>query len=267
MSEDISGLLAGWEFVPGELSVRKVEGVDGRVCIQVRMDLGLMQLEWSGRPDATRPHGFESLLDYYQDARQRWDDEHHLEVFSLPRDACHELSVEAMKYYWRRVSFFELKEYAKAEQDAAHNLAILDLCEQCGESEEDRQMADHHRAFVLAHWSQARALGRLEQQDHGGALVEIRDGIRRIEIHLKGIGRFDQLDDLAELRFLRDWEKEVDGARPRTAHEQLVADLQSAVEQEQFELAATLRDRLHRLEREQPLRLPVVGAPRSGRGE
>lgn len=267
MSEDIGGLLAGWEFVPGELSVRKVQGADGRACIQVRMDLGLMQLEWTGRPDALRPHGFDSLLEYHQEARRHWEDEHPLEPFTLSRDDCHELSVEAMKYYWRRISFFELKEYAGAERDAEHNLAILDLCEQCGDTEEDRQMADHHRAFVLAHRSQARALARLARQDHGAALAEIRDGIRDIEAHLRGLGRFDQLEDLPELRFLRDWEKEVDGARPRTAEEQLIVDLQVAVEQEQFELAATLRDRLHRLEREQSLRVPVAGASRSGRGQ
>lgn len=261
MSEDIDGLLAGWAFVPGELSVRKVQGAEGRICIQVRMDLGLMQLEWTGRPDALRPKGFESLLDYHQDARRRWEEEHPLEPFALSREDCHELSMEAMKYYWRRVSFFELKEYAGAERDAEHNLAILDLCEQCADAEEDRQMADHHRAFVLAHRSQARALARLARQEHGAALVEIRDGIHRIEGHLRGLGRLDQLDDLPELRFLRDWEKEVDGARPRTAHEQLVADLQAAVEHEQFELAATLRDRLYRLEREQSLRVPQQAGP------
>jgi hypothetical protein len=266
MNLDISGLLAGWQFVPGELSVRRIERDDRGPCIQVRMDLGLMQLEWAGRPDATRPHGFDSLLDYYLDARERWDRDRQ-EPFTLSRDACHQLSLEAMKYYWRRVSFFELKEYAKAELDAVHNLAILDLCEQYAEVEEDRQMADHHRSFVLAHWAQARALGCLERRDHSGALAQIREGIQRVETHLRNMGRFDQLDDLAELRFLREWEKEVDGARPRTAHEQLSSELRRAVEQEQFELAAALRDRLQCLECEQPVRLAAAPLPSPGRGE
>ena len=43
---------------------------------------------------------------------------------------------------------FELKEYALAEQDARHNLSILDLCYQYAEAEEDRQMAEQHTPFV-----------------------------------------------------------------------------------------------------------------------
>ena len=65
MSKDISSILEGWEYVPDELRVRKIEGSDGVSMVQIRMDLGLMQLEWTGRPDAARPHGFSSLLDFH----------------------------------------------------------------------------------------------------------------------------------------------------------------------------------------------------------
>ena len=58
MNNDISPILGDWDYAPGELSVRKVEGDDGRSKIQIRMDLGLMQLEWDGRPDAVSPHGY-----------------------------------------------------------------------------------------------------------------------------------------------------------------------------------------------------------------
>lgn len=247
MKEDITPILKGWDYIPGELSVRQVEGPDGRRKIQVRMDLGLMQLEWVGRPDAHRPHGYESLLDYFQDERRRWEGDNPYVPFTLSRDDCWDLSQEAMKYYWRRISFFELKEYERAEQDALHNLAILDLCYACAEAEEDRQMAEQHTPFVTAHRFQARALRRFDRDDFDGTLKEIRAGIEEIEGFFSQLGHLDQIEACPELRFLRDWEEEVENSRPLTLQEQLRADLKTAVEQEQFELAASLRDRLRRL--------------------
>ena len=51
---------------PGVINVRKIHGVDGLPKFQMRLDLGLLQMEMSGRPDGVRPHGYESLLDYFE---------------------------------------------------------------------------------------------------------------------------------------------------------------------------------------------------------
>ncbi len=241
MCKDISPILRGWSYTPGELRVRRIEAGDGRPRIQIRMDLGLMQLEWSGRPDGTRPRDCASLLDYFQDECQR-------RQRALSRADCWELGQEAMQYYWRRISFFELKEYERAEQDALHNLDILDLCQEFAEHPEDRQIAQQYRAFVTAHRIQARVLALLEQRDHELALARLRDGIRHIEEILVEQQGFDSLQDCQELRFLREWERELEGSRPLSLREKLSADLKTAVEQEKFELAASLRDRLRLLE-------------------
>jgi hypothetical protein len=254
MSKDIGPILGKWDYSPGQLKVRKISGADGQTKIQIRMDLGLMQLEWSGRPDAARPHGRSSLLEYYQEKRQQWEQQHGGGSFVLSRQDCWELAQEAMKYYWRRISFFELKEYGRAEEDALHNLAILDMCHACAECEEDRQMAEQYRPFVTAHRVQARALSLLEAEDYEGTLGEIRQGIGQIEEYLKEIGRFELLDSCPELAFLRDWESEVENARPLSMRERLKAELRAAVEQDKFELAASLRDRLRLLETETPAR-------------
>ena len=66
MSKDITSILAGWEFDPDELQVRIVAGDDGRDKIQMRIDLGLIQMELAGRPDGLSPAGFESLLELYE---------------------------------------------------------------------------------------------------------------------------------------------------------------------------------------------------------
>src|SRR5437899_1059200 len=70
MSQDIRPLLVGWDFEPERMQVRTISGEDGAEKIQMRIDLGLIQMEINGRPDGERPEGFESLLDVYE-ARAR----------------------------------------------------------------------------------------------------------------------------------------------------------------------------------------------------
>ena len=55
---------------PEGVQVRVITGEDGSEKIQMRIDLGLIQMEINGRPDGERPEGFESLLDVYE-ARAR----------------------------------------------------------------------------------------------------------------------------------------------------------------------------------------------------
>ena len=68
LSKDITPILAGWDYDPDELQVRIVAGDDGRDKIQMRIDLGLIQMELTAGPTAQRPDGFESLLDYHEAA-------------------------------------------------------------------------------------------------------------------------------------------------------------------------------------------------------
>ncbi len=254
MKRDISQLIKGWAHTPNQgLCVRKVEGVDGRDMVQIRVELGLMQLEWTGRPDAHQPFGYRSLLDYYQDRRLGQEDKERQKGFTLSRQDCQALTREAVQYYWRRMSFFELKEYERAEKDAEHNLAILSLCQECAESEDDRQMAGQYRVYVMTHRIQARALARVERNEYGRALGIIREGIEEVETYLTAQEQpadIDDIGDCPELVFLRELEDEVRQAQPLSTVEQLQAELSEAVEQEQFELAAELRDRLRRLDAE-----------------
>src|SRR5271169_2714400 len=63
LSQDILKILAGWDFDPDQLQVRIITGEDGTEKIQMRIDLGVIQMEIEGRPDGQRPEGFESILD------------------------------------------------------------------------------------------------------------------------------------------------------------------------------------------------------------
>ena len=50
---------------------RLVTARDGRSVVQVRLDLGILQLEIEGRPDGQRPHGFATYYEYLRDVAQR----------------------------------------------------------------------------------------------------------------------------------------------------------------------------------------------------
>lgn len=66
MNVDITELLQGWPFEPGKINVRLIEGEGGEQKVQVRLDLGVLQIELDGRPDGLRPLDHDSLLEYYE---------------------------------------------------------------------------------------------------------------------------------------------------------------------------------------------------------
>lgn len=242
--KDITDILDGWEYEPQRISVRKIMGDDGKVKIQLRLDLGLLQMETEGRPDGTRPYGEESLLDYYQTLLE----ERGAEQFELDPEDCARLRMESMQYYHRRISFFELREYAAAARDAEHNLRIMDLINEYAREKSDRAASEQYRAFVLMHRTQALTSVLLERKDFEGALRHIDEGIEEIERFLREYGREEMIGETQELRFLRRWREEIQKNKPRSLRDELEKRLQEAVEREEYERAAKLRDMIRGME-------------------
>ena len=48
---DIDQILRTWEFEPGEVAARLVRAGDGREVLQMRVEMGILQLETENRPD------------------------------------------------------------------------------------------------------------------------------------------------------------------------------------------------------------------------
>src|SRR5436190_1974115 len=71
--DHIDHILQSWPYEPSTLSVRIRQGADGRDVLQMRLDLGLLQLETEGRPDGTRPGGKNTYLDHLYDLESRWE--------------------------------------------------------------------------------------------------------------------------------------------------------------------------------------------------
>ena len=53
-NQHIDEILRDWPYEPDSVSVRLTEGDDGRDVIQMRIEMGVLQLETSGRPDGQR---------------------------------------------------------------------------------------------------------------------------------------------------------------------------------------------------------------------
>src|SRR5271155_2210128 len=109
MNLDLDNILGDWPHEPGQIKVRKILGNDGREKLQLRIDLGLIQMDVAGRPDGQRPHDSESLLAYHMArARMREGDGKN---FALTAEDCGELQQEGIQYYHRYISFFQLNDY------------------------------------------------------------------------------------------------------------------------------------------------------------
>src|SRR5256885_3582181 len=94
--KDISVILKGWDYESGTINVRKVAGLDGSPKLQLRLDLGLLQMELTGRPDGQRPHGSESLLDYQESLLRDHQRRNGTDLaFSLSSEQCQSLRDEA----------------------------------------------------------------------------------------------------------------------------------------------------------------------------
>ncbi len=236
--EHLDHQLKRWKFDPESNCVRLLKGADGRDVIQMRVDLGILQLETTGRPDGARPEGFPTLLDSLLHAETESPD------FELDEETCMEIDREFVQFYHRRVAWLRLQRFDKAVRDANHTLALMDFCQEHSPCEEWTLQHEQHRAFVIFHKTQAAALGAIEEQSPQGALQAIDEGLERIEENFEDLGWEDDFesDELVQRLMHLRTSLQSEFSIEKSLHEQLA----EAVELEQYELAARLRDQLSR---------------------
>ena len=248
MNYDIGKLLNEWDFNPDEFTARRIRAKNGKEKIQIRIDMGILQLELEGRPDGQRPHGCPSLLDYYQatleekpDAEKPGAEE---ERFSLDEDECEDLFQEAWQYYHRYLSLFYLEDYADVEKDTEHTLAIFTLVQEHAASDEIKWYFEQYYPHAIMMQTRARAMLALGKDNYQAAMREVERGIGSIEKIAAEWEGEEFEEELPELAFLRDWYEELEEERPLSQREELERDLREAVEAENFEEAARLRDKI-----------------------
>lgn len=249
-SLDISATLADWEFEPGRVNVRKILGDDGRPKLQIRLDLGLLQMELTGRPDGRRPNDFASLLEYHVDRlnehRTRFGTE--LGYLLSPND-CRELRDEASMYYHRYLGLFVLGDYAGTRRDTRRNLDVIELCRRHAAEERDCVAMEAYRPYVLMMHARASAGLCLSEDDPRGALRAIQSALREIREYFDRFGGRRAYKASGEVRVLRKLLSHLGRSVSQSPVRRLTRELERAVRKEQYERAAAIRDELARLAR------------------
>lgn len=333
---DISSILNAFPFEPGRPNVRLITGDDGEPKIQVRLDLGILQMNTEGRPDGKHPFGYDSLLEYHEDRLDHWlrgetfpeptpeegdgsdssepaaeveasaggaeaaegaiegvepDDEAHAEAagggdardrveepseedveegaeeggdeggvsrergrgrarFVLTPEDCEALRSEAVMYYQRYMALLALEEFEGVIRDTTRNLRALDLCRDYGQTEQDRQALEQFRPYIMMVRSRAIAGQAIKDNEPKAALHAIDDGLEALRQYFADQGEPDLFDQSAEVQMLKGMREALVPKLPVSQLSELRSRLARAIEQENYELAAILRDELRMLEKD-----------------
>jgi hypothetical protein len=249
MNFDISQLLDQWDFVPGQVVVRRFIGKDGRAKIQLRVDLGVLQMNAHGRPDGKRPFGHPSLFDFQESRLKQHKAEHagEDEDFCLKAEDCARLQMEALQYHHRYVCLLQLEDFPAVLRDTARNLKVFDFVARYAESEELSWALQQLRPQALMIDTRARASQGLQREDFASAIAHVEAGLEKLREFYAEHGRLDLLEHSPELHSLEQWLEEIQRRRPLTRREKLEQDLHEALKREDYEKAAQVRDALRNL--------------------
>lgn len=244
MDRDLTRILADWQYDADD-QYRVIKARDGRRVLQVRQPLGIEQYELDGRPDGLRPLGKASVLEEMLD---RFDSGEHAEGggFLLEHEDFLELQNESILYYYRYLILFQMGDFERTITDTQHNLQICDLVERFVEKKDDQQEILQYRPYIIRMNAVAGAMLQLGAEDPSAA----RDTLQRAIDEISGLVEVDtptyHYERLRSLQYLSTAMKQIK-TPAQTVLEQLRMALDEAVEQEAYERAAELRDRIDAL--------------------
>ena len=242
---DLQATLRDWPYEPDKISVRKIMGADDAVRIQMRVELGIIQMESEGRPDGTRPHGQETLLAYYMRKLAKHQEKNGTAMgFFLTQSDCEAMRLEASLFYRRYIAYFVLEEFSSVVKDTSHSLAIFDLCRDFALDNADRRALEEFRPYVLMMHARANAYHALEENEPASALAHVNRGLLEIRNHLEAAGHLDSFEECEEAKILRTLAAELGGKMPQSSLMGTRRALRDALAHERFEEAAKLRDQL-----------------------
>ncbi len=367
MKRDLTSLLREWAYQPGQLSARIVEGDDGEPKLQVRLDLGIIQMNTTGRPDGQRPRGHNSLLEYFEARLDRYlrgeplgepddgaddadsesggeasegveregsatieevdsenddaeapersdqprgmlpggveskdepsgnadrdgdddgepDEAHDAEVhpgrepagahpresgsdsgpesgpeagpeagpesgerFVLTPEDCRLLRDEAVQYYHRYLALLVLEDFEGVVRDTTRNLRVLDLCAQHAQTEGDRTVLEQFRPYITMMRARAMASQAIKDNEPKAAVQALDEALEALQSYFSDRGQPQAFEQSSEVEMLRGMRDALVPKLPVSQKSELRTRLQRALDQENYELAAILRDELKQL--------------------
>lgn len=240
---DITDLLRSWEFDPDN-PVRIIQADDGRDVLQIRQPMGVEQYELEGRPDGRRPEGRDCYVDFVLERLQNHvADQGSDDGFGISHEEFHLLQNEAVLYYYRYLVLFQIGDFQRTARDTEHNLKICELAEKYVEAEADKNEVLQYRPYILRMFAVARAMISLHQEQKSAARQILESAIREIETMPVIDTPAFQFERARSIKYLRSTLKQVQEQKSSPV-ERMRKELEAAVEEEDYEKAARLRDEL-----------------------
>lgn len=250
VSDDISGILRNWEFDP-ENPIRIITGKDGREVLQVRQPLGIEQYEMDGRPDGKRPFGKESFLEMVQERLSQHILNHANDSeFNISHEDFLIMQNEGILFYYRYLQLFQVGDFERTARDTNHNLQICELVEKYCEDQEDPKIILQYKPYILrmhaisdAMLSLHRNLKTIAKQTLESAITTINE---MSDIDTPAF-KFEKIRSLSYLKSALQQIGNNAGSSASGPLDKLRGELEVAVEEEDYERAAQLRDRLNEI--------------------
>lgn len=257
MGSDISDCLAEWPY-DKDNNVRIVKGKDGSDKVQIRTLFGVEQFEADGRPDGWKPYGSESLLDYYLRKLENYRKINGgLEIgFQLDSLAFEGLKEESQMFYHRYSNLFGV-DFHRVLRDTNHNIQIFDIVYSYAADSEQRMHYEEWRPYLIRMNRDAQIQLYMKDKEYDKALAHAAEAVDALQklnpvcvkipnvpvhmLHPDFVRNMQislhVLDErMKEIRLLKQKEK------PEA--EKIRKKLKKAVDSEDFETAARLRDKI-----------------------
>ena len=231
VKHDLTGLLRDWPFEGDRLQARIVALTEDREVLQVRVELGMLQMEMDGRPDG----GEDRLASVESQVAE--DPE-----FEIDETLAGELRSEAVQVHQRYVAFSTLEAYELVVRDTSRNLRVFDLCRDRASRDEDRTALEQFRPQVIATRARAASLIAIRDQASSDARNILEAAINDIR---RGLPEGAEVPP--EIPMLEGMRDVLQPQLPSSQRNDLEQRLLAAIASENYELAAILRDELRQM--------------------
>lgn len=233
---DLSPILQQWPWRPGRPDVRRLAGADGRPLLQVRLELGLMQMEADGRPDGRPFRGDVSVLDHFAEGDA-----------ALDAEAVAAMAGEIGQRRQRALACVTLEDWARVRRDALDNLRALDVIARRALDAGDRGRFEPWRPHEFAMRARAEAAVAVAAGRRDLAQSALESGLRAVREAWRALGAADRAEAGPEASLLRALLDALTLRLPSSQRVELERRLQQAIHAENYELAAILRDELRQM--------------------
>ncbi len=251
MNNDISRILRDWKYDPDN-TIRIIKAENGRELIQVRLPLGIEQYELEGRPDGIKQFGKESVLDEYEERiKNSAKNGPGRGRYKLDRDDFQMIQNEGILYYYRYLLLFQTGDYERCIRDTAHNLRFCDIVEEYGADQNDKNQILQYKPYILRINAISRAMNFLYEDDKAGALEVLNNAVQAIQKMPDIDTSVFTFERIRSVKQILSVQKQVLEHKENPVAK-LMEKLKNAVSEENYELAASIRDEINELTRTDP---------------